>query len=314
MMARRHMLTESAHPLPVFISYIAFALAVIFVFAGCKGGGSSSGAITIAIVPTTTINVDASQVVPLTATVVNDTTNAGVTWLVFNDSSTNPPTCTFVDCGTISNATPFSATYTAPASIPAQETVMIEATSVANTSITKTLSVNLVVSMMFTTMTLPGGENGVPYNQKIVVTGGVTPLVFTVSSGSLPAGLSLGTNGVIAGTPSGSGTSQFTVQVADGATPPLTSNATIQHHHRTVSADFDRHYRAAAGIGGRAVQRFHQLKWWNSAAHVEPVAGNVACWIDAYDDYHDNGQPADRDDAWPNFRDAFESRHIEFHH
>jgi Putative Ig domain len=222
MMARLHRPTEGAHSPPVFFSYLAFALASIFVFAGCHGGGSSSGAVTISIVPTATINVDASQVVQLTATVVNDTTNAGVTWLVFNDSSTNPPTCTFVDCGTISNATPFSATYTAPASIPAQETVMIEATSVANTSITKNLSVNLVVSMMFTTLTLPGGENGVPYNQKIAVTGGVTPLVFTVSSGTLPAGLSLGTNGVIAGTPSGSGTSQFTVQVADGATPPLT--------------------------------------------------------------------------------------------
>jgi hypothetical protein len=93
---------------------------------------------------------------------------------------------------------------------------------VANTTITKTESINLVVAMMFTTMTLPGGENGVPYSQKLVVTGGVTPLVFTVASGALPAGLSLGTTGEIAGTPSGSGTSQFTVQVADSATPPAT--------------------------------------------------------------------------------------------
>jgi hypothetical protein len=208
--------------LPAFLRHLAPALAAIFILAGCHGGGSSNGTLTIALVPATTTNVDASQVVQFTATVSNDITNSGVTWQVFNDTSTNPPTCTFADCGTLTNTTPFTATYTAPASVPAAETVMIEATSVANTTITKTESINLVVAMMFTTMTLPGGENGVPYSQKLVVTGGVTPLVFTVASGALPAGLSLGTTGEIAGTPSGSGTSQFTVQVADSATPPAT--------------------------------------------------------------------------------------------
>ena len=94
--------------------------------------------------------------------------------------------------------------------------------SVADTSILNNVTINIVVAMMFTTTTLPGGENGVPYSEKLAVTGGVAPLKFTLASGTLPAGLSLGTTGEIAGTPSGSGTSQFTVQVADGATPPAT--------------------------------------------------------------------------------------------
>ena len=208
--------------LPSLIGCLALALAAIFLVAGCHGGGSSAGALTINLVPSSTISVDAQQVVPFTATVVNDTTNSGVTWQVFTDSTTKPPSCTIPDCGTLTDATPFTVTYTAPAGIVAQETVMLEATSAANASITKTVTINIVIGMTFTTTTLPGGENGVPYNQKLAVTGGVNPLKFTVASGALPAGLSLGTNGVIAGTPSGSGTSQFTVQAADGATPPAT--------------------------------------------------------------------------------------------
>jgi len=208
--------------LPNFIARFAPILAAIFLVAGCHGGGSSAGAISIKLVPTGTISVDAQQVVPFTATVLDDTTNSGVTWLLFNDTTTNPPTCTLPDCGSLSASTPFTVTYTAPANIAAQQTVTLRATSAANTSITVNVTINIVVGMMFTTTTLPGGENGVPYSEKLGVTGGVSPLKFTLASGTPPAGLSLGTDGVIAGTPSGSGTSQFTVQVADGATPPAT--------------------------------------------------------------------------------------------
>lgn len=209
--------------LPKFIDCFAAALGAIFLIAGCHGGGGgSAGSISINLAPTGTQNVDALQAVNFTATVLNDTANSGVTWQVFNDTTTDPPTCTLPDCGTLTNSTPFTVTYTAPGDIAAQQTVTLEATSAANTSVTKTVTINIVVAMMFTTTTLPGGENGVPYSQKLTVTGGVTPLKFTIASGALPAGLSLGTNGVIAGTPSGSGTSQFTVQVADNATPPAT--------------------------------------------------------------------------------------------
>lgn len=209
--------------LPKIIAYLAPALAAIFLIAGCHGGGGGgTGSISINLTPSGTLSVDAQGAVNFTATVLNDTGNAGVTWQVFNDNTTNPPSCTLPDCGTLSNSTPFSVTYTAPGDIAAEQTVTLEATSVTNTSVTKTITINIVVAMMFTTTTLPGGENGVPYSQKLAVTGGVTPLKFTVASGTLPAGLSLGTNGVIAGTPSSSGTSQFTVQAADNGTPPAT--------------------------------------------------------------------------------------------
>ncbi len=66
-----------------------------------------------------------------------------------------------------------------------------------------------------TTTSLPGGTNGVAYNQALAATGGNGALVWSISAGSLPAGLSLSPGGVISGTPTTGGTANFTVKVAD---------------------------------------------------------------------------------------------------
>lgn len=66
-----------------------------------------------------------------------------------------------------------------------------------------------------TTTSLPNGSVGVAYSQSLAATGGEGTLVWSVASGSLPAGLSLSSAGVISGTPTTGGTSNFTVQVED---------------------------------------------------------------------------------------------------
>jgi uncharacterized protein (TIGR03437 family) len=60
---------------------------------------------------------------------------------------------------------------------------------------------------------------GTVYSQQLKATGGTLPYVnWTVAAGSLPAGLTLSaTGGTIAGTPTASGTSNFTVTVKDSA-------------------------------------------------------------------------------------------------
>lgn len=63
---------------------------------------------------------------------------------------------------------------------------------------------------------LPNGTTGTPYSQSVTATGGVAPYTYTVTSGSLPAGLSLNANtGAITGTPTTSGTSNFTIGATD---------------------------------------------------------------------------------------------------
>ena len=73
---------------------------------------------------------------------------------------------------------------------------------------------------MITTTSLANGTAGVAYSATLAATGGVTPYVWSIVSGSLPAGLSLNAStGMISGTPTSAGTSNFTVQVTDAQNP-----------------------------------------------------------------------------------------------
>src|SRR4030095_13874416 len=75
------------------------------------------------------------------------------------------------------------------------------------------------------TTSLPGGTQGAVYNQTLTAGGGVSPVQWTLLSGSLPAGLTLSTGGVISGTPTGTGTANFTVRVTDSSSQ--TAQATL---------------------------------------------------------------------------------------
>ncbi|MDQ2775354.1 MAG: S8 family serine peptidase [Acidobacteriota bacterium] len=67
-----------------------------------------------------------------------------------------------------------------------------------------------------TTTSLPNGTQNTAYSLTLAATGGTTPYTWAVITGTLPTGLSLNTStGVISGTPTASGTSNFTVQVTD---------------------------------------------------------------------------------------------------
>jgi hypothetical protein len=62
---------------------------------------------------------------------------------------------------------------------------------------------------------LPRATAGTPYTATLYSSGSGSP-TWTLSAGSLPAGLTLQPNGVLSGTPDGAGTFTFTVQVSDG--------------------------------------------------------------------------------------------------
>jgi hypothetical protein len=63
--------------------------------------------------------------------------------------------------------------------------------------------------------TLPTGRVGPAYSQPITGSGGTAPYVFTITSGTLPAGLTLTTAGVLAGTPTTAGTTSVTIRGTD---------------------------------------------------------------------------------------------------
>ncbi|HTS11010.1 MAG TPA: Ig domain-containing protein [Candidatus Limnocylindrales bacterium] len=198
----------------------------------CKSSGGEP--ISIAITPASA-QVDQGQTISFSANLSNDLFNQGVSWAV---TGTN---CVTTGCGTLSpSATSNPVTYTAPSGLSSSLSVTLTASAVANTGITKTATITVELPITFTTTSpLPGGSNGVPYSQSIVVTGGVSPLKFSLAPGSaaLPAGLTLNQTGTITGTPSGPVSGQpnpsvFTVQVTDSSTQPISAT---QQYSITIS-------------------------------------------------------------------------------
>ena len=84
------------------------------------------------------------------------------------------------------------------------------------------LVVNPVLVLSGST-TLPPATLDVPYSEQIPTTGGTVPLVFALTTGSLPPGLTLSPTGLISGTPTSAstattnGTSSFTVMATDAS-------------------------------------------------------------------------------------------------
>jgi Putative Ig domain/IPT/TIG domain len=86
---------------------------------------------------------------------------------------------------------------------------------------TKALSLTVRPAVLaVSTVSLPAATVGQGYDATLTASGGTTPYAWSLSDSSLPEGLSLdGATGEITGTPSSSGTSDFTVEVTDSETP-----------------------------------------------------------------------------------------------
>ncbi len=66
--------------------------------------------------------------------------------------------------------------------------------------------------------TLNNGTVAQSYNQTLAAAGGTAPYSFAVTSGALPAGVTLAPNGALSGTPTAGGTFNFTVTATDSST------------------------------------------------------------------------------------------------
>src|SRR4029077_313814 len=73
-------------------------------------------------------------------------------------------------------------------------------------------------TLSITTTSVPGAAQGSAYSTTLAATGGTPPYTWSVVSGALPPGLTLGaSSGTISGTPTATGTYAFTARVAAGA-------------------------------------------------------------------------------------------------
>jgi hypothetical protein len=92
--------------------------------------------------------------------------------------------------------------------------------SAQNKSVSLTLT-TAPTGLVITTASLPSGQVGTAYSATLAATGGTTPYSWAVTSGALPAGLTLNAStGAITGTPTAAvNSTPLTFQVTDSGTP-----------------------------------------------------------------------------------------------
>ncbi len=91
-------------------------------------------------------------------------------------------------------------------------TVLVNTVVGGATLLAGPIGVAAVPIVTVTTATpLPGATVGTPYSQSLAAAGGTGPYTWALASGSLPAGLSLSSAGVVSGTPTARGTFAFSV-------------------------------------------------------------------------------------------------------
>ena len=94
---------------------------------------------------------------------------------------------------------------------------------IADTTITVTVN-----ALGVATLSLPNGTTNVAYSQQLQAIGGTSPYTWTKTSGTLPAGLSLTTSGLISGTPTATVTNTpLTFKVTDSLSATASASLTL---------------------------------------------------------------------------------------
>jgi hypothetical protein len=182
------------------------------------GGGSGGGStgLLITLIPGGTVFIDGGKTRQLTAVVVNDASNQGVTWLL-----TGP--------GSLSNLTNTGATYTGPTTVGTS--AVIQATSVSDPTQIAQATMVVVPDPSIPTTTVANATVGTPYLAVVNVSNGSSPFNWSIESGTLPPGLSLIVESIasvtIAGTPTTAGTYNFKLQALDVCSVAATQSFTM---------------------------------------------------------------------------------------
>ena len=180
---------------------------------------SGSGSVTITINPATPI---LSLGNPPAATV-----GTPYTGVIPVTGGNGPYTCTLNSGVVPAGLTLTNCTLTGTPTAPGSPVLNITATDSSNPQGTTTGNVTLTVNPvppLTLTGSLPNAILGTPYTQTLHAAGGVAPYTYSLTAGSLPAGLTLSSSGVISGTPTAVGASSFTVTATDTETTPQTAS------------------------------------------------------------------------------------------
>jgi len=184
--------------------------------------GSKSTGVTVTVTPaSTTLSSGATQQL---LAAVHGSSNAEVRW-----STT---------AGTVST----SGLFTAP-KVSSATTAMVTATSAAaaGAKASSTISVTpvAIANLTVSTNSLPDASQGSSYSVGLSATGGAQPYSWKLTTGSLPAGISLDAAGMVSGSPSKSGPFSFTATVTDRDSRTASGAFDVTVNAANTNAKFD---------------------------------------------------------------------------
>src|SRR5580704_3639633 len=175
---------------------------------------------------------------PYTGTVTAIGGQPNYTWCVLessgkcdNGAGTLPPGLTLNTNSCVNSRTPACSITGTPTTL-GNYPFTLQVSDGGNPPALATASLSIRVQgplLQITTTSLPSGTVNLPYSAAMQATGGIPPLTWCVletsgacdnGAGTLPAGLTMNSSGVISGTPTTSGKSGFVAQVQDSENPP----------------------------------------------------------------------------------------------
>ena len=141
--------------------------------------------------------------------------------------------------------------------------------------------------VVITTASLSSGTVGVAYSATLSASGGTPPNSWSITSGSLPVGLTLNAgDGVITGAPTTAGTFSFTVQVSDASLPvqtaakllsititPVLTSVTVTPADPTILSGASQQFTATGTYSDGSIQNVtSQATWTSSGSGVATIS------------------------------------------
>jgi len=171
-------------------------------------GGSSTATFTSQVYPAlqltgsafSTSEVGLSFSNPISAT---GGSGAGLTYVL--SSGTLPPGLTLSATGTLAGTLTTAGNYT----------FTVQSTDSLGGVATAQYSLNVVARLQIATASIADSEVSAAYAASITSTGGLGSVAWSISAGVLPSGLALDSAGNLTGTPTSSGTANFTISAVD---------------------------------------------------------------------------------------------------
>ncbi|WP_429002915.1 putative Ig domain-containing protein [Xanthomonas sacchari] len=166
-----------------------------------------------------TLSAASGQTVTVNYATTDGSANAG------SDYVAHSGTLTFLPGITTQNV---AVTINGDTTVEPDETFTVNLSGASNATIARATATGTILNddavVTISPTSLPAATAGTSYSQTLSASGGTAPYGFAITTGTLPVGMLLSSAGVLSGTPSGTGSFNFTVSATDSGASPISGS------------------------------------------------------------------------------------------